>query len=298
MGLFGDIAGAVVSPINSLIEGANSRKNMLLQNRMNKDEAELAYTRQKEMFNLANQYNSPAQQMDRYKAAGLNPNLIYGSGTSSNAPNVLPQYRAPALQANAKPMLQLSNVLGEYLHMQQMREQLNIMKAERRIKEANAGKAESGKPYWDENEGLKNANLYNSVYPSALKSWLAEQDLKMWADKTPAGNFRSRWTMAPEMMSTWMMNWRGRYERPYGELEKINSTIAYQNALKDLKQLDIENYLPPWIRAATGAIGTIGNLGKGLIGKGKNIIKGVDTYTKTANFGNRTQSLKSVRYNR
>lgn len=40
-------------------------------------------------WTLENQYNSPAQQMQRYLEAGLNPNLVYGAGASSgNAGNI------------------------------------------------------------------------------------------------------------------------------------------------------------------------------------------------------------------
>lgn len=41
-------------------------------------------------FNLMNLYNSPAMQMQRFKDAGLNPNLIYGNLGSSVAANVRP----------------------------------------------------------------------------------------------------------------------------------------------------------------------------------------------------------------
>lgn len=42
-----------------------------------------------EMWNLKNAYDSPEQQMARYKAAGLNPNLIYGqSNTSGSMPEL------------------------------------------------------------------------------------------------------------------------------------------------------------------------------------------------------------------
>lgn len=34
-------------------------------------------------WNMQNEYNSPEQQMQRFRAAGLNPNLIYGSGSAS-----------------------------------------------------------------------------------------------------------------------------------------------------------------------------------------------------------------------
>lgn len=38
---------------------------------------------QKKAIDAQNEYNSPFQQMSRYQAAGLNPNLIYGSGQAS-----------------------------------------------------------------------------------------------------------------------------------------------------------------------------------------------------------------------
>lgn len=39
----------------------------------------------KQMFDYQNAYNTPAQQMDRLKKAGLNPALMYGQGTTGNA---------------------------------------------------------------------------------------------------------------------------------------------------------------------------------------------------------------------
>lgn len=49
-----------------------------------------------QMWNMQNEYNTPANQMKRYREAGLNPNLIYGNGTSSagNAGS------APTMQAH------------------------------------------------------------------------------------------------------------------------------------------------------------------------------------------------------
>lgn len=43
-------------------------------------EAEKAYQRQKEFFDYQADYNTPANQMARLRAAGLNPNLVYGNG--------------------------------------------------------------------------------------------------------------------------------------------------------------------------------------------------------------------------
>lgn len=51
--------------------------------------AQRAFKRTKELIDYQNEYNSPTQQMQRLSAAGLNPNLVYGSaapaGTSGNA---------------------------------------------------------------------------------------------------------------------------------------------------------------------------------------------------------------------
>lgn len=47
------------------------------------------YQQNLEMWNLKNAYDSPAEQMARYAAAGLNKNLIYGqSNTSGSAPTL------------------------------------------------------------------------------------------------------------------------------------------------------------------------------------------------------------------
>ena len=47
-------------------------------NEANRQLAQYEWNKNLEMWNLQNMYNSPASQMQRFKQAGLNPNLIYG----------------------------------------------------------------------------------------------------------------------------------------------------------------------------------------------------------------------------
>lgn len=73
-----------------------------------------------------NEYNSPAEQMNRYQAAGLNPNLIYGSGQASagNAGAIAP-YQNPGFNA--------SSILETIQTMQAIREsdaRVKLMKAQ------------------------------------------------------------------------------------------------------------------------------------------------------------------------
>lgn len=72
------------------------------QERTNKANMKLAqyqYEKNLEMWNRENEYNTPAAQRQRMVEAGLNPNLMYGSGTVANTAASAPQYDAPKLSA-------------------------------------------------------------------------------------------------------------------------------------------------------------------------------------------------------
>lgn len=60
------------------------------QNRLNREENERNYQRNVDFWQMQNDYNHPAAQMERLREAGLNPNLIYGTpdiaGNNANAP--------------------------------------------------------------------------------------------------------------------------------------------------------------------------------------------------------------------
>lgn len=62
---------------NTGIQYATSKKLMDYQNKLNIQN-----------WHMANEYNSPKAQMERYKAAGLNPNLVYGSLGQTAAGNL------------------------------------------------------------------------------------------------------------------------------------------------------------------------------------------------------------------
>lgn len=68
-------------------------------NKANMRLAEYQYDRNLEMWNLANEYNKPANQVKRLRDAGLNPALLYGSGSVANTSQSIPQYNAPHLQS-------------------------------------------------------------------------------------------------------------------------------------------------------------------------------------------------------
>lgn len=62
-----------------------NKKAAELSNQMNRQNAEWTLEQNRRIQQEQRLYDSPEEQMKRYKAAGLNPNLIYGSGTSAGS---------------------------------------------------------------------------------------------------------------------------------------------------------------------------------------------------------------------
>lgn len=75
-------------------------------NQANMEVAKYSYDRQQEMWRQSNVYNSPKEQMKRLNEAGLNPNLVYGSGSvaGNTTPASTPQFNAPNLEKRIKPV--------------------------------------------------------------------------------------------------------------------------------------------------------------------------------------------------
>lgn len=63
-------------------------KSLPIQMQYNKQVADYALEQDVKLWKAQNEYNSPSAQMDRYRQAGLNPNLIYGNqNLSQNRPD-------------------------------------------------------------------------------------------------------------------------------------------------------------------------------------------------------------------
>ena len=74
--------------------------------------AEYQYSKDLEMWNRQNEYNSPVAQMARFAEAGLNPNLVATQGNSGNATQ-MPHYNAPTMSFDQKIPL-VTNILQTF----------------------------------------------------------------------------------------------------------------------------------------------------------------------------------------
>ncbi len=97
-----------------------------------------------EQWNRENEYNSPAQQMARLKAAGLNPDMMYQNGTSGLTAASSPSMTAgaPSSPVDMSALGQKSTI-GDAIH-QGLQDalvgaQIDVMKSEARKNNADAG---------------------------------------------------------------------------------------------------------------------------------------------------------------
>lgn len=129
------IAGGVQSGGNFL-QGHFNRKtqkrNVDKTIAANRELSQYAYQMDLEQWHRQNAYNSPESQMDRYKKAGLNPNLIYGQGTPGNATSS-PDYKAPTEKYEyapfQMPQMDLSQLIQQYQDVRLKSAQVDNVKA-------------------------------------------------------------------------------------------------------------------------------------------------------------------------
>lgn len=126
-----DWIAALIAAGASIYSASVANKNNKRTIEANKQQAEYAYSKELEMWNRQNDYNNPLAVMNRLKAAGLNPNLIYGSGSGAGGQaSQMPKYNAPTLQYNQQPIVNVPEMMGIYQNFAMKQAQINNVKAQ------------------------------------------------------------------------------------------------------------------------------------------------------------------------
>lgn len=212
-------------------QGVQARKQRAHEEAMTKkgfernmEMSKYQYSQDVDMWNMQNAYNTPREQMQRFKEAGLNPNLIYGQGNEGNA-HQLPKYSAPTIDYSGvssgtanlagTALANVPNALNEYLNTKAkitqnatLVEQLRQQEVATRVAQGYAMDRA-----WSENLGIKHKAV-SSRYES-----------KMAADKYQGGQIREDGSMINN----------------YTHIENSINQKMLQKAL-NLKSLDQEFY--------------------------------------------------------
>lgn len=165
-----DFGAAIAAGINQattvgmgLYNNNQARKAQQRALRYDKELSKYNYDLEVEQWNRANAYNTPSAQMQRYKEAGLNPNLIYSQ--SNEASSSAPTAGANFSGGPGYSELEGTRFIDDYtaLSQQQLNEKnteadVNLKNSQADLNAANTASAllhnvklEYEKPYWSEN---------------------------------------------------------------------------------------------------------------------------------------------------
>lgn len=103
-----DPIGTIVNGIDSLTGGPEhrARKQARYQQDLNEQSAIAAFEREKEMWQLQNDYDLPIRQLERYGQAGINPNAVFGQTSAVGS--------SPTSQPQASPVDYNGSVISQY----------------------------------------------------------------------------------------------------------------------------------------------------------------------------------------
>lgn len=178
---------------NSKLQEQQAEYNRQAQERafqMNKELSEYQYDREMQQWerenqanidfwNMQNAYNSPAAQMERYQAAGLNPNLIYGQSNTADQVTAAssPNYNATPMQAEqmqggsgvgdnfsiGDPIMEYYRILQMQQSLENAEKQGKVLDSQANLNNMNALFGEtrnnflkSSEPYWASNAQFDN----------------------------------------------------------------------------------------------------------------------------------------------
>ena len=285
------IIGGLGSIIGSAI-GANAQRqaniqNMQLakyQNNWQTAENDKAWNRSIEMWNMQNQYNSPTAQMSRLRQAGLNPNLVYGSGVTGNNAGSTPQYQPAKIQrATMEPYrgwnLGLSDAVSAFMAMRQNKAQVENMEAQNKLIKEQA-----------RTEGIRQGNIAMSTARSGFDLNLARELRNVSIDRAIAEKNLSEasaagaWTGANQKVLQYEL------DRTLFDNKIKLSNAEYATVMEGLRKLKQDNDINAFrytmeraLGASKDTAGVIRDLIARLVVAGSGAIHGDDRFDRLFN---------------
>lgn len=202
-------------------------------------------------WQMQNEYNSPGQQMARLKAAGLNPNLVYGSGAVAN--NASAPRQADFDQPSQIPIrFDTGSIVNDYYDTKLRQAQTDNLEAQRRVIEQDAAlraaqiasvAASTSKTGVDTERGLFDLSQAQRLADTSVAT--AEANLRkinVDIDYTLDNNERQAALATNTLAQGAEAILRSRSERATGEVQRRQLEEQIKNVRNDtkLKDLDID----------------------------------------------------------
>ena len=155
----------------------NAGANIYMQNQTNRTNQNIANENNRfnrEMWNLQTQYNTPANQMQRFKEAGLNTSLMYGTpqnvASSPTPADTTGKAVAPQIQMDSV----ISNAMQQYQQNKLIDSQKSKLDAEKIGQDIENAKNAIGLPYEDRKQilGIQNQEQNIELLKTSIQKTL------------------------------------------------------------------------------------------------------------------------------
>lgn len=186
------ILSGVASVAGNLLSNSATQRNNARQEAFAREMYDKQQSDNMKLWQMQNEYNSPTSQMERLKQAGLNPNLVYGAGTSTMAspiksadvPSFNPTPSKFELGQAAQASIQAYNDFRmRDAQIQNLAQQTNVAKQQSKQIEANTVKtvAETEALPWRAKQAmldyvLKDSTINSNIDAVKLKALQASAD--------------------------------------------------------------------------------------------------------------------------
>lgn len=135
------VIGSLLSGIGGIAQAKQSRRNVRDQIQANKELAQFAYSKDLEQWHRQNEYNAPTAQMARLREAGLNPKMIYGTGSAAavGQSGVSPKYQSVRTDfSKRQSILPALAMLGQFQDFSMKNAQIDLLRERKNTEEQNA----------------------------------------------------------------------------------------------------------------------------------------------------------------
>ena len=263
MALIGGATSLLGTGINAASNSYNNKYNAQMQQQINASNQqhakEMLASQQnfnRESWNLQNEYNDPKAQMARLREAGLNPNLVYGNGATTQAGAVAPASGTPAQgQAPKREAFRMGEVnpMMSYFDIQQREAQTDNLRAQNTLIQTQAAlesvkattelerakdlgysnaRNEQLSPYFSDFAKLQLQKATNDVAQSGIDVQLKQQDYMQKGE-----------TFQHVLQNKVLQNEQLKSQMSQVEIETMLKKVEH-----NLKKLGISPNDPTWMR--------------------------------------------------